>query len=231
MVKLTEERLAEKRIQDAQLKAIQSRGKNDYGSSDWENVPLLEGSQTRTDLVLLKELQNRHPQSPEALWTLLNDATYTSTNDEKFQRSLATMRATIRKDEGNFLFKAGKYNAAISKYREAMGYILERIEPDTPLCLPAPQYLYPKYLYIGKHCMEKPEGTWLEYVDLLALAGNIAQSYSKLGDHVQTIDWIQEAMQMMVCQRLMTLEDMPSWKDNHISLVEYWQVVPFPCTS
>ncbi|KAE9402519.1 galactose oxidase [Gymnopus androsaceus JB14] len=85
---------------------------------------------------------------------------------------------------------------------------------------PLRQYWSQPYLTIGENCLES-QGMWMEYLDILALGGNITQCYSKLGDHVQTIDWIQEVISMIVCQR-QALKDTPSWKDYHLSLVEYW---------
>ncbi|KAJ3998889.1 hypothetical protein F5050DRAFT_1741392 [Lentinula boryana] len=230
MVKITEEMWAEKRARTIFITDMveEQMGENDYESTDWSTIPLQDGSRARADAKVLAEIRAQTPRpSPEDIWSLIDDLEASADREnrpekrEQLKRAAVLIRATIRKEEGNVFFGAGDYQAAMSKYLEAMNLILGRVAIDSRLVLPSPCYFSKPYLDIGKSG-EGPFGSWLEYMDLLALAGNISQCCNKQKQHVRTIDWIQEALQLFICQRQMTGKDLPSWKDCHLPIVEYW---------
>lgn len=194
MVKLTGEARERQQKKKAEfIGAFQKLGRADETvNTDISMLPLEDGYKMRPDVEMLNQLraQNASPTPAKLLSLLDSMAPFGPNNQDRvlFDRTVILMRATIRREEGNTLFKAGNYVAAIQKYVEAMGYILTPLS-SSQVHLPSLQYFSQPYLVIGECCIESGNGMgrWLEYMDILALGGNISQCYSKVGDHVQAL--------------------------------------------
>ncbi|GAW10274.1 hypothetical protein LENED_012521 [Lentinula edodes] len=229
MVKITEEMWAAKRAKARFItQMMETRmGESDYEDIDWSKIPLHDGSRIRVDTHALEDIRSQTPSpTPEVIWALISDFEEASDREngperEVLKRIVVLNRATIRKEEGNVFYKTGDYITALSKYLEAMNLILGRIATVSPLVIPSPYFFSQPYLDLSQGG-ESSFGAWVEYTDLVALAGNISQCYIKMQNDVMTIDWIQEALQILMCQRQMSLKNKPSWKDSHIPVVEYW---------
>ena len=96
-----------------------------------------------------------------------------ATEFEGFALGAPYLKCVYRKDEGNILFAAGKYEEAIGLYIRAM-----RVHMGDELELPTKVYYNEMYRSVFG-C----GNSYLEIVDLVACATNIAQCYIKLNNY------------------------------------------------
>ena len=128
----------------------------------------------RTELEPYEELKKDQNASPEDYEELLRAIA----EKKKEKKSLsgrdeaALCRCNYIKDQGNALFKEGKYTDAIDRYMVAM-----RVLVGEEMELPSKGYLVKKYLRL----CDGDEG-WRAHLDLVACASNITQAYLKLDD-------------------------------------------------
>lgn len=174
-----EQREREARKWQPFVDAQKAHGRKDEGPTfDWTAAPLAPYDASRRQQ-LLASLRRTLGTEQHRLLAVLEEGAENSP-EMRYQMKLA--RAALLKEEGTALFARADYAGAIEKYKDAMRSFLGK-----DAVLPAQTYYAKHYLDADWHGPAqrkawKKDGDYTEvvFVDLLVLAGNIAQSYMKL---------------------------------------------------
>ncbi|KZW04454.1 hypothetical protein EXIGLDRAFT_26341 [Exidia glandulosa HHB12029] len=208
MVRITHEERVERMEKHYERNTfLQSIGQNDYGPSiDW-NAIRLQSSDDRPCIRLLRKFRAAGASDAD----IMDVTARMAANSAPEAKVAKLIRVGVLKDLGAAAYKRADYPAAISRYQDAMRLILG---PNA--ILPSPKFYDENYIRIPKDHVE-------EFIDLLALASNIAQCLLKLDKPVEAIDWLQESEQILLCFRAVSqIVPEPSWKDYQLAFVEYW---------
>ncbi|KAL7275702.1 hypothetical protein RUND412_001344 [Rhizina undulata] len=183
-------------------------------SFNFDNVDIIEGNGPGPFPPLQKAIDLR----PEL--KTLSIAKQGRDNPAMFDGFLMAMRRTkplyyrlvlcnIAKDDGNDLFKKGKYAEARLKYREAAQTILGddfRFPID------------PKKV----RCQKYMELVWQEMMDVVACFNNTAQCYLKEGNLEEALDWLQEVGVLYMNQSFGQRTPLFYWKNTNLLIEEYY---------
>ncbi|KAH0608213.1 uncharacterized protein H6S33_002265 [Morchella sextelata] len=141
-------------------------------------------------------------------------------NPAMFEGFLMAMRQTkplyyrlvqcnVAKDDGNEMFKAGKFPEARAKYVEAAKKILGE---DFVFPVEARKVKSEKYMKL----------VWQEMMDVVACFNNMAQCYIREGNSEQALEWLQEVAVIYMNQSFAQKTPLFYWKNTNLLIEEYY---------
>ncbi|KZV99081.1 hypothetical protein EXIGLDRAFT_726174 [Exidia glandulosa HHB12029] len=228
MVKLTEEMLASKAERSRTVRdAYEQAGQQDRGPRvDWGVVTLQSIEAMRSDATLLRHYRSLGMSNEQVLAEV-------GQNDSDDRRIvLSRIKSLIHKEAGTSCFKAGDFSGAIVEYEAALRAL---VGPNA--VFPSRKYFDDQYMTgirwrTGGSSFDTP-GAAQEtvtadvplFIDLIALAGNIAQCYVRLGKYLEAIDWTQETEVIMNVARIHLSYDVwVAWRYPFPNVQEFWNI-------
>ncbi|KIO26387.1 hypothetical protein M407DRAFT_201689 [Tulasnella calospora MUT 4182] len=103
------------------------------------------------------------------------------------EREASTFAGMMWKEQGNELFKKGSYVEARDAYLNSIRLLLSQPKAYDPTTVKGSN---PAVTSLGE------KDLWAEFLDVVACANNIAQSYSKEKNHMLSLQWLMEVHRM-----------------------------------